>query len=251
MTYWIDFILMMIPWLLFKTISVLPLGLGMLAAIRYLRKGVRHAYIRNLFGSIAAGIVALLMLFGSLFGDDLSSSSTAAIIFIFVPIYAALAQGAVYWIIGKAETSKPISFVDRLFLLIPIAILLVLMVGILKNSIQGNDSAIAYRAPNPSTLTRIYEKSLQGEADSFSIPLALSENPHTPPNILRQLTAHEHPAVRIHTAQHSATPIDAVASLRNDRSSCVRKIVERRLRQEQNNTVELITKPRLMPDRSF
>ena len=217
MTYWTEFVLVMIPGLFFTLISVLPLGLGTLAAIRHLRKGVRTTYIRNLSGSITAGIITILMLFGSLFGDDLSSSSTAALIFLFVPIYATVAFAVGYGVsvlaTDKSEVSIPISSVGRLLLLVPITILLVLVVGILKNSIQGNDRAIAYEASNSDILVQLYNKSLHGEADSFSIPLGLTQNPNTPPEILIQLATHEHRAIRTHVAQHKATPIDIVISL--------------------------------------
>ncbi len=249
MIYWIEFILVMIPGFLFTLISVLPLGFGLLVAVHHLRRGVRIMYLRNLYGSIAAGIVALLLLFGSLFGDDLSSSSTAALIFLFVPVYATLALGVVYGIsallLGKPETTESISSVKRKLILIPITILLILIVGILKNSLQGNDRAIAYGASNSDILVQLYNKSLHGEADSFSIPLGLTQNPNTPPEILRQLATHEHRAIRTKVVQHKSTPIDVVSSLRNDSNLCVRKAVSRRLGvPDSNKTVEPIKTPR-------
>lgn len=250
MTYWIEFVLVMIPGFLFTSILALPLGLGLFFAVSHLRRGARIKYLRNLYGSIAAGIVAFLLLSGSLFGDDLSSSSTAALIFLFAPIYSALAFGTVYGVstllLGKPETSESIPSVERIFLSIPITILLVLIVGILKISIQGNDRTIAYESSNPDILVQMYNKSLHGEADSFSIPLGLTQNPNTPPEVLRQLSLHEHRAIRTHVAQHKATPIDVLSSLQNDNALCVRKVVKKRLGiQESNNSVKPIKNPQV------
>ncbi len=248
MTYWTEFIFIMIPGLFFTLISVLPLGLGILVSIRHLQQGVRSSYIRNLSGSIASGIITLLMLFGSLFGDDLSSSSTAALIFLFVPIYATVAYAVGYGLsilaTNKSETSIQISLAGRRLLIIPITILLILVVGIFKNSIQGNDRTIAYKASSSDVLVQLYNKSLHGEVDSFSIPLGLTQNPNTPPEILRQLATHTHRAIRTHVAQHKATPIDVVNILQNDSSPCVRKAVGRRLGiPDSNKTVKPIKNP--------
>lgn len=251
MTYWIEFVLVMIPGLFFTLISMLPLGIGTLTAIRHLRKGVRTAYLQNLSGSITAGIITILMLFGSLFSDDLSSSSTAALIFIFVPIYAivgfAIGYGVSVLVISKSKVSIPISTFSRLLLLVPITILLVLLVGLLKNSIQGNDRAMAYDASNSEVLEQLYNKSLHGEVDPFSIPLGLTQNPNTPPEILIQLSKHEHRAIRTHVAQHKSTPINVVRSLQNDSSLCVREAVGRRLKvRDSNKPVKPVKKPFIM-----
>jgi hypothetical protein len=54
-------LLIALPKLLLSSISALPLLLGMLVSGRHLRAGARSAYLRNLAGSIAAGIVVLLL----------------------------------------------------------------------------------------------------------------------------------------------------------------------------------------------
>lgn len=228
-----DSLLIALPGFLFSSISALPLGLGVLAAVRHKRASARAAYLRNLNASIAAGAVILLLLWGSLFGDDLSSSSTAGQIFLFAPIYAAAAQGIVYGIstaaIGKSAAPETISLSSRRAILVPLSMLIVLMAGLLKTSVEGNELAVAERASNPETLQRLFEQSLTGEADSFGVPLFLAQNPNTPPEILAKLSKHAHPSVRVHVAQHPMTPIDIVSSMGNDCASFVRKAVENRL----------------------
>jgi hypothetical protein len=224
---------MLLPSLFFTSISLLPLGLGILSSIHHRKQGARTSYIRHLSGTISSGIITLLMLFSSLYGDDLSSSSTASLIFLFAPIYATIVYGIGYGlsslITDKSKKSIPISHASRQVLLLPIIILLILMVGILKNSIEGNDSSMAYKTSNSVILMQLYNKSIHGEADSFSIPLGLAQNPNTPPEILKQLATHEHRAIRTHVAQHKATHIDVISSLQDDNSSCVRKAASKRL----------------------
>jgi len=228
-----DNFLIALPGLLLSSISVLPLGLGLIATVRHLRAGSRTAYLRNINGSIAAGAVILLLLWGPLFGEDLSSSSTAGLIFLFTPIYAAVAQGIVYGItaaaIGKEVAPGTISPSSRRALLVPLSMLVVLMIGILKTSVEGNDLAVAERSSNPDTLQRLFEQSRTGEADSFGVPLFLAQNPNTPPEILVELAKHPHPAVRVQVAQHPKTPKEIVYSLRNDCAPFVREAVEKRL----------------------
>jgi len=232
MTYWLDFIFVMLPGLLFSSVSLLPLGWGIFKANIHLQKGERTSYIRTLSGSMVSGLLTVAMLFGSLYGDDLSTSSTAAIIFVVAPVYAAIAYTVGYGlgvlITDKAETSIPISLFNRLLLLIPISILSVLIAGMLNYAIQNNDSNIAYHATHPDTLIQVYNKSLLQGNNSFSIALGLTQNSHTPPQILRELATHEQQAIRIHVAQHASTPIDVLKYLRDDNSSCVSKTAKKR-----------------------
>lgn len=228
-----DTILIALPKLLLSSISALPLALGTIAAVRHMRAGTRSAYLRNLIASIAAGAVALALLWGSLFGDDLSSSSTASLIFLFAPIYAAVAQGIVFGIgavvVRKSPTPEAISPLARRAMLVPLFMLAVLMFGLIKTSAHGNDFAVAERASDPKTLQRLFEKSRTGEADSFGVPLFLAQNDNTPPEILSELAKHDHRAVRAKVALHPRTPQHVVAALRNDCEAFIRKIVEERL----------------------
>lgn len=239
MHYWIELVILTIPGLLFSLLFfMLPLNLGLFATIRHFMRRNRISYLKNLSGSIAAGTVTLLMLYGSLFGDDLSSSSTAALVFLFAPIYAAITQGIVYGLssmyIYKSDTSKSITKFERSFFLVPFIIFLILSIGMIKNSIEGIDRDIAYSASYTETLTRVYEKSLNGEADSFSIPLGLAQNPKTPTWILEKLATHEHPAIRTKIARHSKTPIQTVRSLTNDTCFTVRDMAKKHLASQNN-----------------
>jgi hypothetical protein len=228
-----DTILIALPGLLFSSISALPLVLGVIAAMRHLRAATRYAYLRNLIASTAAGAAALALLWGSLFGNDLSASSTAALIFAVAPFYAAIAQGIAYGIAAaafrKPATPQAISLSARSAMLVPLLLLAILMFGLIKSSVHGNDLAVAERASDPKTLQRLFEQSRIGKADPFGVPLFLAQNPATPPEILSELAKHEHPAVRAQVASNPRTPEQVVASLRNDCASFVRKAVVQRL----------------------
>lgn len=227
MTYWIEYLFVMLPGLLFSFITILPLLLGVIFAIRHVWQKKRIHYFRNLCGSIAAGVILLMFLYGSIFGDDLSSSSTAGLIFIFAPIYATIAFGLIYgicaFILGKPQDNKPISSNGLMLLSIPATILLVLIVGLFKIAIESNDMAMAHKASNPANLIYLYEKSLHGKADSFSVSLFLAQNPNTPPEILRQLASHEHRAIRTLVARHKSTPQDVLKILKDDNATCIQK----------------------------
>lgn len=240
-TNWREFAEILLPGLLFMLISAVPLLLGTLAAVRHLRTNNVGPLVRNIWGSTAAGLVALGMLFGSLFGTDLSKSSTAGLIFVVVPIYAAVALGLGYGLgalayrklAAAAEsigTQPVISAGYRRFIWVPVAMLSVLLFGMLKNSIQHNDLAVAERASSPETLHYVHEKVLRGEADSFGVPLFLAQNPNTSADILTDLAKHEHQSVRIFVAKHPNTPLNVVASLKDDCSEYIRKVVEERLK---------------------
>lgn len=228
-----DAVLVALPELLFSLLSALPLTLGTIAAIRHMRSDSRSGYYRHLAASIAAGAVALALLWSSLFGDSLSKSSTGGLIFAVAPFYAAFAQGIVYGIAAaifrKSTTPQPVSPLASAALLAPLLLLGVLIFGLVKTSSHGNDGAIADRTSNPDTMRQLLEKSRTGEADSFSVPLHLAGNPDAPPDILSELAKHEHPAVRAQVASNPHTPEQVVAALRYDCSSFVRKIVVKRL----------------------
>ena len=239
--YWSEFTTILLPGVLLMAISALPLALGTIAAARHLWKTNAGAYLRNLWGSTAAGVVALGLLFGSLFGTDLSSSSTAGLIFLFVPVYSAVALGVGYGLgalayrkVAKtAEATGEVATLPagaRRFIWVPVAMLGVLMFGILRYSIQHNDLAVAERASNPETLHWVYEKVARGEADAFGVPLFLAQNPKTPADILDKLSKHAHPSVRFFVATNPNTHLDVVASLKDDCSDRIRKAVQDRLK---------------------
>jgi hypothetical protein len=225
-----------LPALVFTSLSALPAAIGIFAAMRHLRAGSRSAMLRHLVASAAAGLVALGLLWSSLFGDSLSKSSTAALIFAVAPFYAAGAQAVVYALaalfLKESATRQPISLFARLTLLVPLLVLAVLMVGLVKSSFEGSDSAIAERASSPDALRQVFNKSRTGQADAFGIPLHLAQNPDVPVDILIELAKHDHPAVRSQVAGNPATPPSVVASLRYDCASFVRKAVVERLGPE-------------------
>ena len=115
--------------------STLPLGIAILKALHHLKKENRTLYYRNLFASIFSGMVIFLLLYEALFGDYLSKSSTAAVIFFFAPIYGTVAYFVGYGLTmlstDKTEASKAFLLVDRLMMIVPIVMFLVLTMGII------------------------------------------------------------------------------------------------------------------------
>ncbi len=115
--------------------STLPLGIAILKALYYLKKENRTLYYRNLFASIFSGMVILLLLYEALFGDYLSKSSTAGVIFFFAPIYGAVAYFVGYGLTmlatDKTEASKAFLLVDWLMMIVPIVMFFVLTMGII------------------------------------------------------------------------------------------------------------------------
>ena len=239
--YWSDFIRLLLPGLLLMSISALPLALGTVIAAVQLRRANAGSYIRNLWGSTAAGFAALVFLFGSLFGGDLSSSSTGGLIFLFATIYSAIALAIGYALgaltyrvaarnaISKGEGPK-ISRLGGRTILLPIAMLSVLLFGMIRYSVQNNDLTVAERATNPETLQWEMRKVARGEVDSFGVSLFLAQNPNTPANILEQLSKHDHSAVRIFVARHPNTSLAVLKSMSNDCDPLIHQEVQARLK---------------------
>lgn len=232
-----DIFLIALPGFLLSAISVLPLAIGIKISIRHLRVGSRSAYLRNLIGSIVAGAVSLQLLWGTLFADNLSSSSTAGLIFIFVPIYSVAAQCIAYVtssaLIKSATTTKKISIFERNALLVPLLIFSVLLFGLLRSSVIGNDLAVAERATNAQTLQQLFEKSRNGTSNKFGIQLFLSQNPNTPPHILVEIAIYD-PYLRNHVAQNPRAPLSLLRQLSDDceLTARVQEIVNERLRSD-------------------
>jgi hypothetical protein len=239
--YWIEFTEILLPGLILKSISTLPLALGTAGAMRHLRAERRRPYIRNLSGAIAAGVVTLGLLWSSLFGDNLSRSSTAGLIFLFAPIYSAVAL-LVGYLIGVVlnrtsnpsnkdrETNPAIPSHERKLFWIPVLILATIMFGITRYSILNNDLGVAERASRPETLRYVLEKTLLGNADTFGVPLFLAQNPNAPPDILERLSRSMEPQVRAFVASNPKTPMSVVATLREDCADFVRKAARERMK---------------------
>lgn len=247
MTPWGEYVAILLPGLASMLASVVPLALGTFMAVFRLRKREAGPYVRNLWGSTVAGLVVLVLLFGSLFGKDLSSSSTAGLIFLFAPIYSAIAlavgygMGAVVYRksvkrVAAEATPGLISINSRRFVWVPVAMLGVLLFGIVKYSVQYNDLAVAEQASNPETLQWVYERAAKGEADPFGVPLFLAQNPNTPGDILDQLSRHEHASVRTFVVRHPNTSLSVVARMSNDCDALVRKEVQERLQPQSGSS---------------
>ncbi|MFN9571771.1 MAG: hypothetical protein ACK58C_05060 [Betaproteobacteria bacterium] len=240
--YWIDFARILWPGFLWMSISAFPLAIGTGLAAIHLRRGKFGPYRRNLWSSTTAGIVALGLLWGSLFGGDLSSSSTAGLIFLFVPIYSAIGLGIGYVLGALAHrkatadalalaTEPALSRRERRFVAVPIALLAVLLFGMLKQSVQNNEMEMAERATNPETLRQLHQKVLNGTADSFGVPLFFAQNPSTPSDILEGLGKHDHVSVRIFVARHPNASQAVLSSMINDCDSRIREEARARVQR--------------------
>lgn len=238
--YLIEFSEILLPGLLWMSLSVLPLALATLASLMHLWAGRKYAYVRNLSGSVIAGAITLILLTGSLFGDDLSSSSTASLIFLFVPIYSAGAL-LIGYLLGAAfnratrrtrddtDSNPPIATWMRNLSWIPVLMLAILLFGVMKYSIQHNDLAVAERAFHSETLHYLFEKVEAGSADSFGVPLFLAQNPNTPVDILTKLSKSKYPQIRVFIAKHPNTPNAVVASLKDDPVDYVREAAREKI----------------------
>ena len=231
--YWQDYVTLMLPGLLSMLASAVPLALGLALCLFHLLRRNAGPYVRNLWGSTAAGLTAVVMLWGSLFGSDLRSSSTAGLVFLFVPIYSVIALGAGYGFgaLAYRRSPWPIGPATVRFVAAPAAMLAVLLFGIFREAIDHNDLIVAERATNPGTLHTVYEQSLRGDADAFGVPLFLGQNPNTPGDILAALAKHDHVSVRTFVARHVNTPVSALELMATDCDELVRKTVAERLKQ--------------------
>ena len=209
--------------------------------MHHLRAERRRPYIRNLSGAIAAGVVTLGLLWSSLFADNLSRSSTAGLIFLFAPIYSAVALLGGYLIgvvLNRAssrsnkdrEANPAIPSHQRRLVWIPVLILATIMFGITRYSILNNDLSVAERASRPETLRYVLEKTLAGNADTFGVPLFLAQNPNAPVDVLEKLSKSAEPQIRAFVVTNPKTPLSVVASLREDCADYVRKAARERLK---------------------
>jgi hypothetical protein len=245
MGYWVDYAWALLPKLFFMSISAWPLAVGTWLVVFHFRKGQSGPYHRQLWGSIAAGVVALGLLWRSLFGDALSSSSTAALIFIFVPTYSAAGFGVGYglaalvqWACRKVTGHAPapgvrptLAWYAKPFVIVPITLLAVLLFGIFKQSTHKNELTMAERSAHPDTLHALYQKALDGTADKFGVPLFLAQNPAAPEDILEGLSQHYHSQVRIFVVRHPKTSLATISHMTHDPFPDVREEAQARLQQ--------------------
>lgn len=246
--YWADYVRLMMPGFLWTAASALPLAIATALAAIHLGRRKPGPYRRNLWGSTAAGAVAFGLLFEALFGEGLKGS-TAGLIFLFVPIYSAVALGVGYGLGALAHrraghtTQAAISQTERRFIALPSIMLVALSIGMLKHSIQHNDLTVAERATNPETLRSIHQRARSGLADSFGVPLFLAQNPMTPADILEDLGKHDHVSVRIFVVRHSNTSKAAIEHMANDCDARVREEARARFQLASASNSALLPPP--------
>jgi hypothetical protein len=232
--YWTDYVRLMMPGFLWTAASALPLAIATALAAIHLGRGRPGPYRRNLWASTAAGIVAFGLLFEAFFGEGLKGS-TAGLIFLFVPIYSAVALAVGYGLGALAHrkaghtTDAAISQNERRFIAVPSIMLVALLFGTLNYSIQHNDLTVAERAANLETLRSIHQKARSGMADSFGVPLFLAQNPNTPTDILEDLSNNDHVSVRTFVVRHSNTSKAVIEHMVNDCDPQIREEARTRL----------------------
>lgn len=239
--YWVDFIKILLPGLGLKLIATLPLLLATIGAVRHLLAERKHPYIRNLFGAIAAGVTTLGLLWSLLFGEDLSRSSTAGLVFLFTPIYSTVAFfiGYLMGVVANrasrreekdARDNSPMASRARKLVWLPAILLGIVVIGITRNAILNNELSVAGRASRPETLRYLFAKAVAGEADTFGVPLFLAQNPNAPIDLLERLSKSDESQVRGFVVTNPSTPVSVVVGLREDCADNVRRAVRERLK---------------------
>lgn len=202
------------PGWIFMMASAAPALIGLVLALMKLRQKRLRPFLAFWGASTAASSVALLILWGFLVGDDLSSSSTAGLIFLFVPGIAAIAMLAGGGIgvfaanqfkvpePGLPDPASPLPSRIAMLILIPAALTLWLSGLITAYVLTTGDMKVAERSTSLATLRDLNAKALAGTADPFGVPLFLGQNPNTPADVLETLSHHPHAAVRGFVDRH-------------------------------------------------
>lgn len=233
-SYYIEFIKALLPGLFFSSLSIAPLIAGVIGAWVRLKQNRVPEYKNYVTASILCGAVTLAFLWSSLFGDALSSSSTAGLIFAVVPFYALivllLSLGIGKLVIrgarkeqekgAKNATEKRISYTS---IYIPSVILLILVAGIIKLSVGGGDTALAENSRSTNALRYLYDRTMLGETDEFGVLLFMSQNPNAPAELLERMAKSEYPQIRVFVASNRNTPEQIRRLLADDENDHVAK----------------------------
>ncbi|MCD9088171.1 hypothetical protein [Stenotrophomonas sp. SY1] len=229
-----DAFLAILPRFLLSALSALPLVFALLMAAWHLHRQQPRAYLRQVAAGTVAGIAALLLLWEYLFANGLARSSTSALIFVVAPAYTLLAYVATYLIAllacRRVAASAPVPGISRMAWLAPACLLAVLLVGMVKLAHDSYDITVAEHASDPETLRDLYAASQRGQADAFSVPLFLAQNPDTPSDVLLALARHPQASVRSLLLQHPHVPSEAVALLTNDADADIRARAQARMK---------------------
>lgn len=233
-SYYIEFIKALLPGLFFSSLSIAPLIAGVIGAGMRLKQNRVLEYKNYIIASTLCGAVTLAFLWSSLFGDALSSSSTAGLIFAVVPFYAliilllSLGIGKLV-ILGvrkaqqKDSEDVPDKKISYTSIYIPSVILLVLFAGILKSSVSGGDSMLAEKSRSADALRYLYDKTMLGGDDEFGVLLFMSQNPSAPPVLLERMAKSEYPQIRVFVASNRNTPEQVRRLLADDENDYVAK----------------------------
>lgn len=237
-SYYTEFLITLLPRLSFTLLSIAPLIVGVIGVWRKKKRGWALEYNNYIVASILCGLVTLMFLWSSLFGDALSSSSTAGLIFAVVPFYGlivllvSLGIGKLV-IFGmrirekKGDENPVARKINRVLIYIPSAILAILLAGVVKLDVGGNDVAIAEGSQDPQVLHYLYSKAIHGDADKFAILLFMAQNPNAPTELLEQMAKSEYPQIRVFVASNRNTSEQVRRSLEDDEVDCVARTAKK------------------------
>lgn len=227
--YGVSYLACVLPGALMMGVSSVPILIGGALATRALLHGrIRGAAVHAL-GAALAGLSSIVIVKPFLDGDT-SRSSTAALVWVWAPLYSSVVLGVVsglgvLLVRDARPRPAPASWLHAVTspLLLPVWIACgVLLIGIARYSIDHSAIVVADRSSNPDVLRRVFEGERLGPGHS-GVQLFLAMNRATPPDILEVLSQSHFDHVRVHVASNPHTPAAARLRLETDPHSAVRQ----------------------------
>jgi hypothetical protein len=224
-----SYIACVLPGMFFMSASGIPGLVGGVLAARALRAGRGRKAIVFAIGGGCAALSALYFVRPFLRGQD-AGSSTAALIWVWAPVWAAAVLGLVrvlgmFWARGNDPESAAVSWPRAVGspMLWPVwVVLAVLGVGITRYSLDHGGMSVAEHSSNPEALRHVFQGERAGTTDS-GVQLFLGMNHSTPPDILDVLSQSHYDHVRVHVAANPNTPASARRRLESDPHPGVRQ----------------------------
>lgn len=227
--YGVSYLACALPGALMMCISSVPIFLGGALATRALLLGRSRGAAVHALGAALAGVSSIAIVKPFLDGNT-SSSSTAALVWVWAPLCSIAVLGVVsglgaLLVRDARPRPAPASWLHAVTspLLLPAWIACaVLLIGIARYSIDHDAIVVADRSSNPDALRRVFRRERLGPGDS-GVQLFLAMNRATPPDILEVLSQSHFDHVRAHVASNPHTPAAARKRLETDAHPAVRR----------------------------
>ena len=227
--YGVSYLACVLPGALVMCAASVPIFLGGALATRALLLGRSRGAAVHALGAALAGVSSIVIVKPFLDGDT-SSSSTAALVWVWAPLCSMSIQGVVSGLgelLVRNTRPRPAaaSWLHALTspLLLPAWIACgVLLIGIARFSIDHSATVVADRSSNPDALRRVFQSERLGPRDS-GVQLFLAMNRATPPDILEVLSRSHFDHVRAHVASNPHTPVAARKRMETDAHPAVRQ----------------------------